>query len=386
MTAAILNTAVSGALTPVFKAAGLRTVVLVHELPGVIESLGLKEAAARIAEHGDVVVFAHDTVRRGFERFARPQGEVRIRPQGLYKVNRHGTPEARATARRELRKALGIDADAAIVLGVGFGDRRKGIDLFVDVALDVANAGTGPNAGPDAHFVWLGHLEVGLEPEVRRRIADAGDAGDRVHLPGRRDDTDLFYAGADILALTSREDPFPSVVLEAMDVGLPVVGFHDAGGCEEMLRDGAGVLVPFEHTGAFAEAVRTLLRDRRAAARLGAHGREIVSERFGWTRFVLDLAHIAGLPVQRVSVVVPNFNYRRYVPERLESIAAQTYPIYELIVLDDASTDGSREVAGTGGAPPISGGARRVQRRQLRRRVPPVAQGGSNSPPGTSSG
>ncbi len=337
VTAAILNTAVSGALAPVFEAAGLRTVVLVHELPGVIESMGLQQAAAQIAGHADVVVFAHDAVRRGFERFAQPRGEVRIRPQGLYKVNRHRTAEARAEARRRLRGQLGLDADASIVLGVGFGDRRKGIDLFVDAALEVANAGAG------AHFVWLGHLEVGIEPGLRRRIAAAGTAGEHVHLAGRREDTDVFYAGADMLALTSREDPFPSVVLEALDAGLPVVGFENAGGCEEMLREGAGVLAPFEDARAFARQVRTLLDDPAAAARLGARGRAIVAERFGWTRFVLDLAHLAGLPVPRVSVIVPNFNYRRYLPERLESIAAQTHPIYELIVLDDASTDGSRE-------------------------------------------
>ncbi len=335
--AAILNTTVSGALAPVFKAAGLRTVVLVHELPGVIESMQLQQAAAHAAGHADVMVFAHDAVRRGFARFAQPQGEVRIRPQGLYKTNRRRSAADREAARRELRAELGLDADAAVVLGVGFGDRRKGIDLFVDVALDVTNALSG------AHFAWLGHLEVGMEPGIRRRIAGGGEAGARVHLAGRRDDTDLFYAGADILALTSREDPFPSVVLEAMDAGLPVVGFEDAGGCEELLREGAGVLAPFEDTGAFAGEVRALLRDREAAARLGARGRQLVAERFGWTRFVLDLAHLAGLPVPRVSVIVPNFNYRQYLAERLESIAAQTHPIYELIVLDDASTDGSRE-------------------------------------------
>lgn len=47
---------------------------------------------------------------------------------------------------------------------------------------------------------------------------------------------------------------------------------------------------------------------------------------------------------RKVSVVVPNYNYARYLPGRLKSILGQTYPIYELIVLDDASTDGSAEV------------------------------------------
>ena len=46
---------------------------------------------------------------------------------------------------------------------------------------------------------------------------------------------------------------------------------------------------------------------------------------------------------KKVSVVVPNYNYGRYIKKRIGSIIKQTYPIYELIILDDASTDGSTE-------------------------------------------
>ena len=42
-----------------------------------------------------------------------------------------------------------------------------------------------------------------------------------------------------------------------------------------------------------------------------------------------------------MSVVVPNYNYSGYLNERLRSIWSQTYPVFEVIVLDDASTDGS---------------------------------------------
>ena len=48
---------------------------------------------------------------------------------------------------------------------------------------------------------------------------------------------------------------------------------------------------------------------------------------------------------KKVSVIVPNYNYGRYIRKRIQSIMRQTYPIYELIVIDDASTDGSAEMA-----------------------------------------
>lgn len=46
----------------------------------------------------------------------------------------------------------------------------------------------------------------------------------------------------------------------------------------------------------------------------------------------------------KISIIVPNYNHSRFLPERLQSILAQTYQDFELIILDDASTDNSLEV------------------------------------------
>lgn len=45
-----------------------------------------------------------------------------------------------------------------------------------------------------------------------------------------------------------------------------------------------------------------------------------------------------------VSIIVPNYNHARFLRQRIESILQQEYTNYELILLDDASTDGSREI------------------------------------------
>ena len=50
------------------------------------------------------------------------------------------------------------------------------------------------------------------------------------------------------------------------------------------------------------------------------------------------------MPQPLVSVIVPNYNYARYLEERIESILGQSFQDFELILLDDCSTDESRSI------------------------------------------
>lgn len=49
-------------------------------------------------------------------------------------------------------------------------------------------------------------------------------------------------------------------------------------------------------------------------------------------------------PDKKVSVIIPNYNYEDFITERIDSVLFQTYPISELIILDDASPDNSVKV------------------------------------------
>ena len=52
----------------------------------------------------------------------------------------------------------------------------------------------------------------------------------------------------------------------------------------------------------------------------------------------------ASETMPKVSVIMPNFNHAPYLKQRMDSILAQDYPDFEVILLDDASTDNSVEL------------------------------------------
>ena len=68
----------------------------------------------------------------------------------------------------------------------------------------------------------------------------------------------------------------------------------------------------------------------------------------------------------RVTVVTPNYNHAQYLPRCIDSVLAQAFQDIELIILDDAFTDSSREIIqrpDTGlKAPPALGGSAMVAR------------------------
>jgi len=335
---AIVNTTVSGDIVPYLKRAGFTVVSLIHELPGILASYDLQRPADAIAKAADKVVFAAQAVRTGFETFVgRTVEQAVIRPQGLYHRSPFRSDTARRKARAEICAELGLPADARIILSSGYADHRKGLDLFVDALIDLMAR------NPKVLGLWIGHHDQQLMQGQRARISAAG-LTHRFVFPGLVSDPQRYYAAADVFALCSREDPFPSVVMEALDAETPVVAFEGAGGFTELLERGCGVLVPPFDTTAFAAAISGMLDDPHRARALARAGKDIVESELSFRHYLFDLLELGGQPLPRVSVVVPNYNYAQYLQARLASIADQTLPVFELIVLDDASSDNSVDV------------------------------------------
>lgn len=329
---AICNTVLTGEYTEILSKNGFRVISLIHELPGVIKQYSAVQKAEKISEYADKIIFPAKFVSEKFQTIAVvPENKSLIQPQGLY--NKNPYKNNNFAARKILLEKLGLPQKSKIVLGVGFADKRKGIDLFAEVATMIRTS------KENIYFVWVGDLEPNFLESIPYEYKK------NVIFVEATKDIGVYYAGTDIYLLTSREDPFPSVILEAMDVNTPVVGFKEAGGFCDIISDETGALAEYLNVNDMVKNVMVMLEDEKVYKEKSEKCSLLIEECFNFLDYVYYLLSQLGHNYKKISVIVPSYNYEKYLTGRLESIVKQTYPIYEVIFLDDCSKDNSVELA-----------------------------------------
>ncbi len=155
----------------------------------------------------------------------------------------------RDATRARLEQEFGIRPGAKIAVAVSVLRARKGIEVLLDAAARM----------PDTTFLIIGDGPMRAEWQSLART-------DNVRWAGHRTDVDELLAGADVFVHPSLEDAFPTVLLEAMAAGLPVVA-SNVGGIPEIVIDGVtGILVPPGDAGAIVAALHRTTPSMCAAA------------------------------------------------------------------------------------------------------------------------
>jgi glycosyltransferase involved in cell wall biosynthesis len=218
-----------------------------------------------------------------------PLGALRpkVRNQSFYA----GTPHREVAAADVLgaRHELGAGPDEVLFGVFGRLQRWKGQDVFVEAAAEVARA------RPRTRFAVVGGSVFGLEPEfftgLQRRAEELG-LGDRIRFTGFRTDAARLMAACDVVCHTTRvAEPFGMVVIEAMDLGRPVVATKGGGPSEVISSDETGILVPPDDVGALARTMIGLVDDPARRRRLGLRGAERVRADFTTEAGAASLLH-----------------------------------------------------------------------------------------------
>ena len=338
---AIVNSSAAGWIASYLSQCGISCLGLVHELPGVIHKMKLDSSLQTLNEHADSVVFASDFVRKRIEEACADliwKNPV-ILPQGLYKRDGIARLSEKEFARKALIDDLDLSDDSRFVVGVGFGDKRKGVDTFCKWAVAAASA------DPTIHFVWVGNLAPDMSKQCQALLQKSVAQARNVHFVGFRQDTSGYYRAADAYVMTSREDPYPSTALEALDCGTPVFFTSGTSGIEDLVASGVAVALRTDGAGEFARELQQFLHDEDHAKRLAERGLDVTQANFGFLSFVGDVLRLLGEPIPKISVIVPSYNYEAFLPARLDSILNQALPVWEIIFIDDHSADDSVCVA-----------------------------------------
>jgi glycosyltransferase involved in cell wall biosynthesis len=333
---AIVNSAASGWLIPEIKRCGMKVLSLVHELPNIINSMKLENAALEMGHQSDTVIFASDKVLEGFTPFLKQDANIKVMPQGLYKKNTTLITKGRSYCRKALRKKYALEETAKIVIAIGGADLRKGADLFVETANIVTKT------HKNIYFIWIGKVLEDVKYRLGKLLAVAPAPGNII-IEDCWQDTDIFYGGGDVFALTSREDPFPSVVLEAFDASMPVIAFDKCGGFTDIVSDSTGYLVtPFDSQ-EYAGAILNLLNNQKIKKCKGSAAKKIIDEQYSFHQYCFNLLDNSSIKLPKVTVILPNYNYEKIITERIINICNQSLLPYEMIILDDGSSDNSQK-------------------------------------------
>ena len=136
-------------------------------------------------------------------------------------------------------------------------------------------------------------------------------------------------------------------LLESMAAGVPPLGFAWGVNPEIIVHKENGYLVPPGDYEGLAEGLQYVLKHR---ARLSEAARRTVEERFQWKDRIGDYvafytAALSECQGPTVSVIITAYNLEEYLPRAIESVLAQTFTDWELIVVDDCSPDRCGEIA-----------------------------------------
>lgn len=144
------------------------------------------------------------------------------------------------------REQYGIPGDKYIVLGVSFAwGYRKGLDCFVEMAEKLG----------ERYQIVL----VGTDAEIDKNLPQSIIS---IHRTQNQKELAEIYSAADVFAMPTREENYPTVNMEAIACGTPVVTF-DTGGSPEMLDDKTGIVVEVNNIEVTEKAIKDICEKKR---------------------------------------------------------------------------------------------------------------------------
>ncbi len=232
----ISNTATNGNILRELVFLRAKVVCYVHELEKLLRNWKPQSAIKNTFRYTHFYMVPSRTVKDNLiTNHAVPEQRIKIFDTYL---PLEANPDAikKQLARKAFCEPHNINPAHLLVVGMGSAEERKGIDLFIEVAR--------LSKGRNISFTWIGGFaNKEVETMVNEKIRSYDLANILFTGPLPRSYTNLLPF--DLFFLSSREDPYPLVVLEAAAVAIPAVCFAGSGGIVDFVKDSGWIIDDF---------------------------------------------------------------------------------------------------------------------------------------------
>lgn len=338
----ICNTVVSYKSAEFFQSIGLPVISLVHEFfSGGHFS---EEMFTTLINNSDNVIYpANFVLEDTLNNLPVSNEKIEIMPQGIYNDN---FPVGNVIdSRNGLINELGIPENSFIVLGCGTVESRKGVDLLVSAAKHIFSTIKADNL----HFIWVGKVTK-QDPfylDCIQEISSICSLNGHFHFLGAHAQVDQYFLAADLFVLSSRHDPFPGVVLEAMAASLPVICFDKTTGVHEaFVHEIGGFVCKHLDIVDMAERIIQFYRHPELAVNMGHKNQQKVYKNYNFCQYTdrllekFSFLKTSNSGCTKFSIIVPVFNTPpNYLQKMILSVLSQTYKNFELCIADGSTNE-----------------------------------------------
>lgn len=255
-------------------------IVHVRELQSSINDFGGKELITVHIKEMDVYIAITEEVANNLIIQGIPEHKIKI-------INNHiKLISADINRTRTIKQRYNIPENAFVIGGCGLFIWRKGFDIFLQLASKLRNK-------ENVYFVWFGNVSEDKQWQIDYDIARMGLEGRFIIDSFQPHESIHYFSIFDTFILTSREEPFGLVGLEAALNEVPVICFENSGGQPGFVKRGAGFVVPYLDTDDLEQKVLLLMNDLNLRNEIGARGKAIVEEFY-------DIEKVAPILLQTI--------------------------------------------------------------------------------------
>ncbi|MEH7299386.1 glycosyltransferase family 4 protein [Neobacillus drentensis] len=205
----------------------------------------------------------------------------------------HYSPKNKSAA---YKKELGISEDKFIIGMIGRINRWKGQNYLLDSVKALLKKTS------NIHLLFVGGVfenETHFRETLVNNIENAG-ISDKVTVLDFRNDINMVHGVFDIFILPSTDpDPLPTVVLEAMATGNPVVGNAHGGICEMVNDGGNGYLIPMGDKQLFSNKIEEMLNNKEKLRTMGKNSRERAINLFSLNAYISNFQDLYNNTMKR---------------------------------------------------------------------------------------